>query len=533
MRKASPSEAAGRIGRRPKIGRLDDSLNDMEALDAFRAVVGAEHLHFDASRTAAAETATFRTSSGVLAVIRPTDVTEVQACVRVANDFGVPIYPISAGRNWGLGSRVPASDGCVILDLGRLNRIVEHDDNLAFITVEPGVSFQQCWEYLRTQESELCLSVIGGPSSASMIGNVLERGDGIGPYGERLSHACGFEVVLPTGELIHTGFGRFSKSRGQKISSDAPGPLLDGVFTQSNLGIVTKMTVWLMRRPRHLQVLTCEVGDVSRLGKLIDAVRELMMEGVIQSNCFSLGNAYKFMSRMGRYPWKVTGGRTPLSLKKLTGREPWFGKGGLYAASREHGDADKKRIREVLVDHTDVLIFDEVDIRSNAGWFLGQPSDWNVRSTYRRKRDPIPDSMDPDKDRCGVIWLCPLLPADGAQIVSAIARIESTIRSRGFEHNVGILFTSPRCAHMFVDLDYDREVEGEDRRAMDCHDELLRLLMNDGHYPYRLGLQSMNSLDPAEISYGRLIRSLKQTFDPRDILAPGRYDFRNEWTEKS
>ena len=430
----------------------------MDVLTAFRAVVGAEHLQSDPSSVADAETATFQTSSRVLAVIRPADVSEVQACVRAANDHGTPIYPISGGKNWGLGSRVPASDGCAILDLGRLNRIVGHEDTLAYMTVEPGVTFQQGWEYLRAQNSDLCLSVTGGPSSASIIGNVVERGDGIGPYGERLSHACGFEVVLPTGELVHTGFGRFSKSRVKEISRDAPGPLLDGIFTQSNLGIVTKMTLLLMRRPRYLQVFTCAVDDVSRLGKLIDAIRELMMEGVIRDNCFSFWNTYKFMARMGRYPWKITGGRTPLSLKQLKGREPWFGSGGLYAVSREHGHADRKHIEDTVVDHTGRLAFDELDTRSDAEPLLGVPSDWNVRSTYWRKRHPIPDSMDPDRDGCGVIWLCPLLPADGAAIVDAIARIESTTRSRGFEPNIGMQFASPRCVHVFVALNYDRDV---------------------------------------------------------------------------
>ena len=504
----------------------------MDVLKAFRAVVGAEHLQSDPSSVTDAETATFETSFRVLAVVRPADVSQVQACVLAANDHCTPIYPISGGKNWGLGSRVPAADGCAILDLGRLNRIVDHDETLAHVTVEPGVTFQQCSEYLLAEESGLCLSVTGGPPTASIIGNAVERGDGIGPYGERLSHACGFEVVLPTGELVHTGFGRFSKSLGKQISRDAPGPLLDSIFTQSNLGIVTKMTLWLMRRPRYFQVVRCGVDNVSRLGRLIDAIRELMMEGVVRDNCFSLWNSYKFMARMGRYPWKLTGGQTPLSLKQLKGAEPWFGTGGLYAASPEHGHADRRHIRDALVDHTDRLAFEELDTRSDAEPFLGVPSDANVRSTYWRKRTPIPDSMNPDRDRCGVIWLCPLLPADGATIKNAVARIDSTIRSHGFEPNVGMQFTSPRCVHMFVALNYDRDVEGEDGRAMNCHDDLLRLLMHDGHYPYRLGLQSMNSLNPAEATYGRLVQSLKQAFDPRDILAPGRYDFRKEWPEE-
>lgn len=50
----------------------------------------------------------------------------------------VPVYPTSRGRSWGFGSRVPAADGCVLLDLGRMNRIVGFDERLAYVTVEPG-----------------------------------------------------------------------------------------------------------------------------------------------------------------------------------------------------------------------------------------------------------------------------------------------------------------------------------------------------------------------------------------------------------
>jgi hypothetical protein len=55
--------------------------------------------------------------------------------------FGSPIgigyrgYPISRGKNWGYGSRVPARDGCVLLDLGRMNRIVGFSEKLAYVTV--------------------------------------------------------------------------------------------------------------------------------------------------------------------------------------------------------------------------------------------------------------------------------------------------------------------------------------------------------------------------------------------------------------
>ena len=70
------------------------------------------------------------------AVLRPGTREEVQTCVRVANRARVPLYPISSGRNWGYGSRAPVSDA-VLLDLSRLNRIREFNEQLAYVTVEP------------------------------------------------------------------------------------------------------------------------------------------------------------------------------------------------------------------------------------------------------------------------------------------------------------------------------------------------------------------------------------------------------------
>ncbi|HXV61033.1 MAG TPA: FAD-dependent oxidoreductase, partial [Vicinamibacteria bacterium] len=140
------------------------------------------------------ERATFATANRVLAVVRPRDRGEVQACMRVAQEWRVPVYPVSGGKNWGLGSRVPSKDGCAILDLGRLNRILDFNEELSYMTVQPGVSFAQVSEYLRVRGSQHYLCVTGGPPEGSLIGNALERGDGLGPYGERSLHCCAFEV---------------------------------------------------------------------------------------------------------------------------------------------------------------------------------------------------------------------------------------------------------------------------------------------------------------------------------------------------
>src|SRR5688572_1193823 len=184
---------------------------------------------------------TFATSSRTPAILRPADRLAVQACVRIANRFGVPIYPLSTGRNWGYGSRAPVRDA-VLLDLGRLNQITDFSEPLAYVTLEPGVTQRQLHEFLRAQRSALWMDATGSSPDCSVIGNTLERGFGHTPYGEHAAWACGLEVVLPTGHCIETGFCRFPNTRAGAVNRWGSGPSLDGLFFQSNLGIVTRMS---------------------------------------------------------------------------------------------------------------------------------------------------------------------------------------------------------------------------------------------------------------------------------------------------
>ena len=205
-------------------------------------------------------------------ILRPADRQQVQACLRVANAHRVAVYPISTGRNWGYGSRVPAADGSVLLDLGRMNRIVDFSEDLAYVTVEPGVTQQQLFDFLRDNRSRLWMDATGARPDCSLIGNTMERGFGHTPYGDHFAHVCGFEVVLPDGECIETGFSRFAQASTGPLYRWGLGPTLDGLFTQSNFGIVTRMSIWLMPAPEHFEAFFFRCDDDSGLGDVLDAL---------------------------------------------------------------------------------------------------------------------------------------------------------------------------------------------------------------------------------------------------------------------
>ena len=167
-----------------------------------------------------AETATFRTRQTIPLILRPRSREEVQECVREANRTGIPLYPVSTGKNWGYGSRVPPADCCALLDLRELNRILDFNERLGYVTVEPGVTQRQLHEFLIGQRSGLWLDATGSSPGCSLIGNALERGFGHTPYGESFyANVCGMEVVLADGELLGTGFaGLHWRQSGRSLS---------------------------------------------------------------------------------------------------------------------------------------------------------------------------------------------------------------------------------------------------------------------------------------------------------------------------
>ena len=179
-------------------------------LDDIRAAVGAEHVLTDAD-----DLREFRDpywfagwdDYEASAVVQPASVEELQAIVRVANDHGVPLWVSSQGRNNGYGGSSPRVRGAVVVNLRRMNRVLEIDGDAAYAVVEPGVSFFELYEAVRGSGHKLWISVpdLGW---GSVIGNALEYGVGYTPYGEHANNVCGLEVLLPSGDLVRTGAGR-------------------------------------------------------------------------------------------------------------------------------------------------------------------------------------------------------------------------------------------------------------------------------------------------------------------------------------
>lgn len=529
-----------------------DPLALRTALAEWSAIVGREHVCREGDALRLSSTATFATSTSALAIVRPANRTEVQESVRVANRHGVPLYPISSGKNWGYGSSAPVRDG-VLLDLGRMNRIVDFDEQLAYVTIEPGVTQQQLFDFLRARSSGLWMDATGASPECSIIGNTMERGFGHTPMGDHCGNSCGYEVVLPSGECVETGFGRFPGSKAAALSRWGVGPSLDGLFAQSNLGIVTRMTVWLMPKPEHFEAFFFFCQQSDGLAAIVEALRPLRLNGTLRST-IHIGNDYKVLTATTQFPWSEPGVRAPLDAEAMSRLRAkmsfgvWNGSGGLYGTKAQVKDA-KRQIRKALAGKVDRLRFVDDRLLSLLGRFAGPfrlLTGWDVSHTLRvmapvynlmkgvptaaplssaywRKKSAPPSRMDPDRDRCGLLWCSPVMPLSGSDVREVTDLTSRIVMAHGFEPQMSLSLTTERSATCVATISYDRDVPGEDQRALECYDVLTKELLARGYPPYRLNVRSMHHAHGAA-GYDALLGRLKDALDPRHVLAPGRYD---------
>jgi 4-cresol dehydrogenase (hydroxylating) len=208
-------------------------------------------------------------------VVYPSTTEEVQAIVRIANEYLIPLHSFSTGRNLGYGGSAPRTAGTVLLDLGkRMNKILEINEKYAYALLEPGVTYYDLYNAIQDKGYNLW---IDAPDLAwgSVVGNTMDRGVGYTPYGNHDMWKCGLEIVLPDGDLLRTGMGGLPGNNTWQLFAPSYGPQPDNLFVQSNFGIVTKMGVQLMPAPPAAKTFMMTFDKAEDLQAVIDIMLPL------------------------------------------------------------------------------------------------------------------------------------------------------------------------------------------------------------------------------------------------------------------
>ncbi len=197
------------------------------------------------------------------AVLLPESTGEVQAIVRVCHRERIPF--VARGSGTGLsGGALPVKGG-VVVSLARMKRILEVDLENARVVVEPGVINLEVTGRVAPYE----FFYAPDPSSQSVCsigGNVAENSGGAHclKYGFTTTHVLALEVVLPDGTLVHLG--------GKAL--DTPGYDLCGVFvgSEGTLGIATKVTLRIVKKPERIQTLLAAFHTSNEAGAAVSGI---------------------------------------------------------------------------------------------------------------------------------------------------------------------------------------------------------------------------------------------------------------------
>ncbi|MGF1529275.1 MAG: FAD-binding oxidoreductase [Candidatus Competibacterales bacterium] len=530
------------------------------ALVAWQQLLGPQGVRDDPTTRHGYSRSTSNYSTRPRAILFPQTEAQVAQIVAIARAKSIPLYPISAGCNWGYSDACAVTDHQVIVDLCRMNGIRSVDETLAYAVIEPGVTQQQLSEHLRTHYPTLWMDCTGAGPHTSLVGNILERGFGHSPYGDRTNHIAGLRVVLPNGRILATGFGHFAGAKATHLYPHGIGPALQGLFAQSNFGIVTSLGLWLMRRPEQLTTFLCVLPDDELLGPTVDALRELRLEGVLRS-AVHLGNDLRAIASQMSFPHHLQD-RPPLGLavrhglRRELGIGAWTLSGGLYgtkaqvracakevrARLRGRGrrliwlDAAKLDLGQGLLGHPIVQrlgLGRSLRAKLDAGRALydihrGIPSPQFLAGAFWRHPQgvhrPLAADTHPARAGCGLRWLSPVIPMEATDVTRATSIAHGGFQAFGFDGFMTLTTLNERSLVGIFNLAFDPNDPDEVARSEACYEKLSADLAAAGYYPYRASLSQMATLDRHSQGFWPLVRQIKQTLDPTGILAPGRYD---------
>jgi len=505
-------------------------------LDKWREAIGPEHV-FTGEAIEPYLVNCLSISRAVTAVLRPAGEDQVSEIVRIAAESKSRLYAISTGHNWGYGTAMPVEDNCALVDLSRLNRILEFDAELGLITVEPGVTQGQLEAFLVAGGHDFFVPTTGAGPSVSILGNALERGFGITPEEDHFGAVRSLRAVLADGSLYRSSLASFDLPMAESAWKWGIGPYFDGLFTQGNFGIVTGMTIALRRRPQHIEVYVFTLRDDARFAEMAARCREMLVDLHGQAGGIKFINFYQY---------QLTLDTAELGMG-LSNRFAWIGFGVLHCR-RSMIRPLRREVARSLNPYASQLIFlNDWRVKKFAAlarWtppplreklmrqarqaedilhiVRGEPRGLELRLVYKYVPIPPGGPKDPVKDGVGIFWYAPIIPLKQDTIGRMVAQIRGTLREFGMTEAISMTTVSERCAMGVIPILYRRP--GEKDKAMDCFRALWRRGRELGCFPYRFNVAAMPELtgqtDPV---LRRFAAQLKHAVDPDNILSPGRY----------
>lgn len=336
------------------------------------------------------------------------------------------------------------------------------------------------------------------------------------------------EIVLPNGEVLRTGMGSLPGKNGAdnptwQSFQHAYGPSIDGIFSQSNYGIVTKMGFWLMPAADHQSYMITFPREED-FGQIVDIIRPLAQKGIL-GNIPQLRHAVQELAVTGKAKshWYQGSGRMPREAVEEKMRAIYGADVSWCFYGTQYGD------RASIESQLDLI---RTEFGKIPGSKLLLPSDVPP-DHYLHSRVQVCSGVPILKELDWLNWVpnaahvffSPITPtkSQDARVVHNL--IDRLHEKWGFD-TFPTLCVAGREMHYIANIVYDRGSEDEKRRARGLMREMIAEAAAEGYGEYRTHLLFADQVAATYGWNGQALRkfneTIKDALDPNGILAPGR-----------
>lgn len=437
----------------------------------------------------------------ILGITRPASLGELRALVLEAGkaNFTLHIH--------GFDAPGPVNyKNVLIVDLSALNRIVEVNKKSAYALVEPGVTYQQLYEYLQEKETGLWIDCDRNALN-SVASSIASHEFGYTAYGDHMMMQCGSEVMLANGELVRLGMGALPGSNTWQLAKYALGPYVDGLFTQSNLGVITKIGVWLMPAPPAYKPFMLSLPASESIAAAMEILRDLKINVIIPNSVVISNALLDALPYINADDYRSESGTDVSQLKEDMNLGEWNLYGALYNTP----------------DNVDVLwpmVSGALSSIEGSRLFFGEDREndpvWRSREGLMRG-SPSAEFDDLNnwhgEYRCDIGIAC---PPDGHEVL----KLDSVIAEILQEHEVDNLSEYVVGWRSAIKRNYILFSDNEAKNIQVCIEKIITQAksMGFGLSHFRSNHPQVKSHYAANKGMRVLQQSLKSALDPRQVL---------------
>ncbi len=410
-------------------------------------------------------------------VVMPKTTEEVQKIVKLANEEKIPLVPMGGGLTLS-GLIIPVKGG-IVLDMKRMNQVIEINELSRYALIEPGVSTGQLLAYLNEHHPDLQPAIPDAPPSATIAGNVLIHGSGYlsQKYGDHGAMVNGLEVVLASDEVVKLG----SCAVSDYWFARGPIPDLVGLFLSSfgTMGIVTKLSVQIFPKPKFREIVFGLMKDEENIPNLL---LEITTKEFIEDVILGKQDKPEWMKGYIFFMVYITGD----SQEDINAKIKILKK--IY---RKNGARYMKATQKMI------------DLYIEKPIFASGPADFRKGGGFEYVGANMPLERIPEAYR------------RGAEI-SRKYEIPPTLGSRliGLTHNIV----------MFFSYSFNRADPDDMQNARNALEETNKLALELGGIPWKGELRAQKlTLQKMDPNYKKMFFNIRQMLDPNGIMNPGNW----------